>query len=174
MANTSSLIRLVDRVTRSDRFSLIRYFVAGVAVSLGYTFTIVALVDWLGLVSAEAANAISLIIWTLISYVVHREFTFRFDGSYGGTVARFIFVFTLKFIASVIVIAWVTRHYQSSYLVGVAVNWVVLPLVSYVAMKLWVFARAHPIGSGTRLLSNTSLGAGETEEPTAFEKLNGV
>jgi putative flippase GtrA len=164
------LIRLADKATRSDRFRLIRYFVAGLAVSLGYTFTIVALVDWLGLVSAEAANAISLIIWTLISYVVHREFTFRFDGSHGGTVARFIFVFTLKFIASVIVIALAMRHYQSSYLVGVAVNWVVLPLVSYFAMKLWVFARAHPIGSGARLVSNTSLGAGETEEPTA----NGV
>ena len=115
------------------------------------------LVHWLAFVGAEAANAISLIIWTLISYVVHREFTFRFDGSHGGTVARFVFVFTLKFVASVIVIALVTRHYQSSYLVGVALNWVVLPLVSYFAMKLWVFARAHPIGSGTRLPSNASL-----------------
>jgi putative flippase GtrA len=150
------IIRLVDKVMRGDRFRLIRYFVAGIAVSLGYTFTIIVLVDWLAFVGAEAANAISLIIWTLISYVVHREFTFRFDGSHGGTVARFIFVFTLKFVASVIVIALVTRHYQSSYLVGVALNWVVLPLVSYFAMKLWVFARAHPIGSGTRLRANAS------------------
>jgi putative flippase GtrA len=157
MTNASIPIRLAEKVMRSNRFRLIRYFVAGLAVSIGYTFTIAALVDWLSLVSAEAANAISLIIWTLISYVVHREFTFRFDGSYGGTVARFIFVFALKFIASIIVIALVTRHYQSSYLVGVAVNWVVLPLVSYFAMKLWVFARAHPIRSDTRLLSNTSL-----------------
>jgi putative flippase GtrA len=157
MTNPSILIiRLVDKVMRGDRFRLIRYFVAGIAVSLGYTFTIIVLVDWLAFVGAEAANAISLMIWTLISYVVHREFTFRFDGSHGGTVARFVFVFTLKFVASVIVIALVTRHYQGSYLVGVALNWVVLPLVSYFAMKLWVFARAHPIGSGTRVQSNAS------------------
>ena len=157
MTNASIFIRVADKVMHGDQFRLIRYFVAGIAVSLGYTFTIVVLVDWLAFIGAEAANAISLIIWTLISYVVHREFTFRFDGSHGGTVARFVFVFTLKFIASVIVIALVTRHYQSSYLVGVALNWVVLPLVSYFAMKLWVFARAHPIGSGTRLRSNASL-----------------
>lgn len=159
MANTSSLIWLVDRITRSDRFSLIRYFVAGVAVSLGYTFTIVALVDWLNFVSAEVANVVSLILWTIISYVVHREFTFRFEGAYGGSAARFIFVFVLKLIASVVVIALITRYYQSSYLIGVLVNWVVLPLISYVALKLWVFERALTVRSGTRLRSNVSLDA---------------
>jgi len=141
----SFLVRLVDSITRSDRFRLMRYFVAGVAVSLGYTFTIMALVDWLRFVSAEAANVISLILWTIISYIVHREFTFRFDGGYSGSAARFIFVFMLKLLASVVVIALTTRYYQSSYLIGVLVNWVVLPLISYVAMKLWVFERSHPI-----------------------------
>jgi putative flippase GtrA len=159
MANTSLVIRLVDRVARSDRFRLIRYFVAGVAVSLGYTFTIVALVDWLSLASAEVANVVSLILWTIISYVVHREFTFRFDGAYGGSAARFIFVFVLKLIASVAVIAFTTRYYQSSYLIGVLVNWVVLPLISYVALKMWVFERAPTIRSDTRLMPNSSLDA---------------
>jgi hypothetical protein len=52
---------------------------------------------------------------------------------------RFIFMFVLKLLASVAVIAFITRYYQSSYLIGVVLNWVVLPLISYVAMKLWVF-----------------------------------
>jgi hypothetical protein len=78
----------------------------------------------------------------IISYVVHREFTFRFDGAYGGSAARFSFIFLLKLLASVAVIAVMTRYYQSSYLVGVLLNWVVMPLISYVAMKLWVFQRA--------------------------------
>ena len=157
MANIYHPLRLVDRVTRSDRFSLIRYFFAGVAVSLGYTFTIVALVDWLNFVSAEVANVVSLILWTITSYVVHREFTFRFDGAYGGSAARFIFVFVLKLIASVAVIALISRYYQSSYLIGVLVNWVVLPLISYVALKLWVFEGALTVRSGTRLMPKSSL-----------------
>ena len=134
------LVRLVHRVTRSDQFRLIRYFFAGVAISLGYTVTIIALVDWL--VSPEVANVVSLILWTIISYFVHREFTFRYDGAYFGSTARFIFIFVLKLLASVAVIAFITRYYQSSYLIGVMLNWVVLPLISYVAMKLWVFERA--------------------------------
>lgn len=131
--------RLVDTVRRDDRLRLFRYFVAGTAISLGYTFTIIALVDWLGFVTAEIANVISLVLWTIVSYVIHREFTFRFDGEYGGSAARFIFVFAAKLIASIGCIAIITRYYQSSYLIGVIVNWVVLPMISYLALKLWVF-----------------------------------
>ena len=140
----SVLVRLASAAMRSDQFRLIRYALAGVVVSLGYTFTIVALVEWWGLMRAEAANTVSLILWTIIPYVIHREFTFRFDGRYGDSVARFIFVFVLKLLASSAVIAVITRYYQSSYIIGVLVNWVVLPLISYIAMKLWVFERVVP------------------------------
>jgi putative flippase GtrA len=149
MASNSKLVILFDSVTRSDRLRLIRYFVAGVAVSLGYTVSVVALVDWVAFISPEDANAISLGFWTIISYIVHREFTFRFDGTYGGSALRFIVVFLLKLVASVGVIAFITKYCQSSYLIGVALNWVILPLISYVAMRLWVFERAvhRPVGS---------------------------
>jgi putative flippase GtrA len=139
MTTNISFAGLIGRVAQSDRFRLARYFVAGVAVSLGYTFTIIALVDWLHLLSAEPANVLSLILWTIISYVVHREFTFRFDGGYGSTAMRFIFLLVLKLIASVAVIALATGYFQSSYLIGVVVNWIVLPLISYLGMKIWVF-----------------------------------
>jgi len=142
MAKPSIPKRLIDTVNRGDRFRLFRYFIAGTAISLGYTFTIVALVDWFPLARAEIANVISLVFWTIISYVIHREFTFRFDGEYGGSVVRFIFVFTAKLIASIGCMTITTRYYQSSYLIGVIVNWVVLPLSSYLALKLWVFQSA--------------------------------
>jgi putative flippase GtrA len=132
-------LSLARVVMRSDHFRLIRYLGAGVAVSLGYSLTIVALVDWVALLGPEPANVVSLILWTIISYPVHREFTFRFDGAYRGSAARFIFIFVLKLLASVAVIAVTTRYYKSSYLIGVFLNWVVMPLISYVAMKLWVF-----------------------------------
>jgi putative flippase GtrA len=135
-------LRLSRMVARSDQFRLIRYLVGGVAVSLGYSLTIVALVDWAVLLGPEAASVLSLILWTIISYVIHREFTFRFDGTYRGSVARFILIFLLKLLASIAVIAVITRYYQSSYLIGVFLNWVAMPLISYVAMKLWVFQRA--------------------------------
>jgi putative flippase GtrA len=144
VAADTLLLRLSRMVMRSDHFRLIRYLLAGVAVSLGYTLTIVALVDWAALLGPEAANVVSLVLWTIISYLVHREFTFRFDGAYRGTVPRFIFIFGLKLLASVAVIAVMTKYYKSSYLIGVFLNWVVMPLISYVAMKFWVFQRPLP------------------------------
>jgi putative flippase GtrA len=131
---------MIEQVIGNPKFRLIRYLFAGVVVSLGYTVTVIGLVDWLDIVNAEIANVISLILWTMISYVVHREFTFQFDGSHGNSIARFIFVFIVKLIASVGVIAMVTRSSEHSYLIGVTLNWVVLPLVSYMALRLWVFA----------------------------------
>jgi putative flippase GtrA len=142
MPSQSSLaVRLINTAKRGDRFQLVRYFIAGVAVSLGYTFTIVALVSWLDVMGPDAANVVSFTMWTIISYVAHREFTFRFDGEYGGSAIRFIFVFLFKLGASVAVFAAINHFYQSSYLIGVIVNWVVLPVVSYLALKLWVFQR---------------------------------
>jgi putative flippase GtrA len=146
MTNLSLIVRLVGTAVRSDRFRLVRYAIAGTAVSLGYTFTIVALVSWWSVLSPQAANVVSLILWTIISYFAHREFTFRFAGEYAGSAARFIFVSLLRLGASIAVVAVVTRYYQSSYLIGVLINWVILPLVSYIALKLWAF-RWGPVES---------------------------
>jgi putative flippase GtrA len=150
-----SLVCLIDMATRSDRFRLVRYFIAGLAVSLGYTFTIVALVSWLGLMGPDAANIVSLFLWTIISYVAHRQFTFRFDGGYGSA-ARFIFVFLLKLGASIAVVASITRYHHGSYLIGIIVNWVILPLVSYVALKLWVFRQGFSRSAPLRLRSEVN------------------
>ena len=141
LSKPSLFVPPAGKVTQSDRFRLVRYFIAGVAVSVGYTLTTVALVSWLHLLGPEASNVVSLVLWTIISYVAHREFTFGFEGEYGRSAARFMFVFLLKLGASVAVIATITRYYQSSYLIGILVNWVVLPLVSYIMLKVWVFQR---------------------------------
>jgi putative flippase GtrA len=146
MTNLSLIARLIGTAVRSDRFRLVRYGIAGTAVSLGYTFTIVALVSWWGVLGPQAANVVSLILWTIMSYFAHREFTFRFAGEYAGSAARFIFVSLLKLGASIAVVAVITRYYQSSYLIGVLINWVILPLVSYIALKLWAF-RWGPVES---------------------------
>ena len=57
----------------------------------------------------------------------------------------------MKLLASMAVMDLITRYYESSYLVGILLNWVVLPLISYVVMKVWVFQQtfsAKLVGSG--------------------------
>lgn len=155
MMSSSSIIRPFDTLIQSNRFRLVRYGIAGVAVSLGYTFTMVALVSWTGMLGPGAANVMSVILWTIISYTAHREFTFQFNGEYGGSGARFIFVSVLKLGVSVAVITTITRYYEAWYLIGVAINWVALPLVSYIALKLWVFRR-NPTGEAPAALARST------------------
>jgi len=143
--NSTLLDRLIRTTAGGDRFQLVRYLIAGTTVSLGYSFTIVALASWLRLLGAEAANVVSLFVWTIVSYIAHREFTFGFDGGYSRTAARFVFIFLLKLGASAAVIAAVTGYYKDSYLIGVIANWVVLPLVSYAALKFWVFQQGFAL-----------------------------
>ena len=139
MKSPISFTRTVRSITQGDQFRLIRYFVAGVSVSLGYTLTIIALVDWGPALNPELANVVSFLLWTVASYLAHRGFTFRFEGAYGDSAFRFIVVSAVKLLASMAVMVLITRYYESSYLVGILLNWVVLPLISYVVMKVWVF-----------------------------------
>jgi putative flippase GtrA len=130
---------LVGGVLQGERLRLLRYFLAGVTVSVGYTITVVGLVEWLGWRNPVAANAASFALWTPVSYLAHREFTFRFDGDYAGSAARFLITFLVKLLASVVVMIAVIDILHAHYLVGVLLNWIVVPLVSYVALDLWVF-----------------------------------
>jgi putative flippase GtrA len=133
------LLRWATKAIAKDQFRLIRYFLAGTAVSIGYTLTIIALVDGFAAASPETASAISLVLWSVPSYFAHRRFTFRFAGRIGRSAARFLFVLVLKLVVSVGLMALITRVYGDSYLIGIALNWIALPLVAYFAMKVWVF-----------------------------------
>lgn len=124
--------------------SVVRYFVAGVAISLGYTVTVVIVVEWNWLQPA-VASATSFLLWTPVSYIVHRDFTFQFDAAHPAVALKFVVVFLLKFAASALVVA-AAIVLDFHYIVGVLMNWLVLPLITYFALRLWVFPK-HVAGS---------------------------
>lgn len=174
--NLSDTGQLIDRGLQSDRFRLVRFGIGGTAVSLGYTFTAVALVRWWPRLDPDSANAVSLVLWTIVSYAVHRNFTFRFSGQYRESVARYIFVSVLRLAVSVVVVGVTTRSLRSSYLVGLMANWVILPLFTYIVLKFWAFRR-DPRIDDTEIASSNQVGQrapnrAEPEEdlsPTKFE-----
>src|SRR5262249_62242725 len=137
MKRPISFTRTVRSITQGDQFRLILYFVAGISVSLGYTLTIIALVDWGPALNPEVANVVSFLLWTVASYLAHRGFTFRFDGAYGDSAFRFIVVSAVKLLASMAVLGFVNRYYEKSCLVGIFVELVVLPLILYSGLKVW-------------------------------------
>lgn len=118
---------------------LLRYAIAGVAISLGYTLTVIVLVEYVGWRNPSAANAVSFLFWTPASYLIHREFTFRFDGPALGPAMKFAATTLIKLLMSIAVVEAATRAFGAHYIFGVLANWIVLPLVAFVIMKLWVF-----------------------------------
>jgi putative flippase GtrA len=130
---------------RHPQMKLVRYALAGTAVSVGYTVTVVLLVDGLRWMSPEFASAASFALWTPISYWIHRDFTFLFEvgGSQVTAIVKFIISFVFRLALAAYTVHLATTLFGSPYLVGVLANWIVLPLFSYLVLDLWVFRRAR-------------------------------
>ena len=126
-------------VLTGERFRLLRYFVSGVAISTGYTITVMVLVELLRWMDPVAASTLSFVIWTPVSYVVHRDFTFRFRGDHLAAAVKFLVAFVARLAGSAYVVYFATQLLGWNYMVGVLANWIVLPLINYLVLSLWVF-----------------------------------
>jgi putative flippase GtrA len=127
-------------VLRSPRMKLLRYAVSGVLISIGYSISAIAFVDWHWLGPAMA-SAVSFVLWTPISYYVHRDFTFLFEGEQIPAMAKFVASFVVRLIASAYTVQ-IAATLGLSYIVGLLANWLVLPLLNYVILHFWVFRTA--------------------------------
>jgi putative flippase GtrA len=131
---------ILARLRTDPRFSIVRYFFAGVAVSLGYTLTVIVLVEQLKWFGPVWASAIGFVLWTPASYFAHREFTFRFDREHRGAVIKYSVSFLLRLAGSALVVIGAIEYLHLHYVVGVLMNSIVLPLINYFVLKFWVFA----------------------------------
>jgi putative flippase GtrA len=137
-------MQLLSGIRHHANYRIVRYLFAGVAVSLGYTFTVLLLVEWSGLLRPAWASAASFVLWTPISYVAHRDFTFRFDGAHRSAATKYLVAFLLRFAASALVVAGI-EYLSFHYLLGVLLNWAVLPLINYVVLSFWVFREGSAV-----------------------------
>ena len=133
--------------TTSESLRLVRYFIAGVGVSFGYTITVVAFMELLHWRSAVTANTVSFLLWTPVSFAVHRSFTFRCDGRYAESAIKFGATFLGKLVTSIAVVAAICDYFELHYIFAVLANWIALPLVVYIILKLWVFGGAGSTSS---------------------------
>jgi putative flippase GtrA len=131
------------RFRLDGRFKIVRYALFGSAVSIGYTLSVVVFVELLGWRNPEFASALSFVIWTPISYIGHRDFTFLFTGHHARSAVKFAAAFIARLAASAYTVHIATML-GMHYLTGVIANWVVLPLISYLILDLWVFRRRPP------------------------------
>jgi putative flippase GtrA len=123
---------------------LVRYAVIGAAISVGYTLNVIFFVEVVKWKQPALVSAVCFVIWTPISYWAHRDFTFMFSSPRLSSAAKFTLTFLGRLAASAYTVYVATVVLGMHYLVGVLANWVVLPLISYLILKLWVFRANSP------------------------------
>lgn len=117
---------------------LAKYIVVGVANTLlGYAI-IFACMYLLGL-SAEISNVIGYALGLVISYVMHRNFTFNSTQRRTTEVVRFVVVFAVAYLLNLGTLMLLIHHLQVHEAVAQVVAGVVYVGASFVMQKFYVF-----------------------------------
>ena len=111
-------------------------FVGGSA-ALGY-FVLACTLKYFGM-AATMASAIAYLSFVPISYLGHRKFTFNSAGNAAVELPKFLVVAFLGIATGVLVPHLVTDVSGLPAWIGFALVCAVVPIVSYVSLRIWVF-----------------------------------
>ncbi len=132
------MMRLGERV--------LRYVVAGLGTSLCYTLLVVALVH--ASLSAVAAAMLGFVLVQPIGLVMHGTITYpgalRARAHLPRVGARFMLTNTAGFGVASGSMALATSVWHASYLWGIAVTWVLIPIANFLIYLIWVFRQPMP------------------------------
>jgi putative flippase GtrA len=118
---------------------IVRYAVAGSAVTLGYSAAVMALVAIWPELGATAASALAFLPMLLFGYGLHGRVTFPDRAARKDRFLRFAITNVVAFAISVGGMAVVTTHLGLSYLYGIGLNWILIPATNFSVYCLWVF-----------------------------------
>jgi putative flippase GtrA len=118
---------------------VMRYGCVGLAISLLYSFAVIACMRMLHPISPTAASVVAFLITLPISYLAHGRVSFS-DRSYDTfQPLRFALSTTTAFIIAVGGMYWITEIAGRSYLLGIAWNWLIIPTMNFLSYMFWVF-----------------------------------
>ena len=142
----------------------LRYGIVGFAVSVAYSLAVLLAVHSLPTHSATLASGVVFAVMLPIAYLAHRSIAF-FDAK----ADRFQ---PLRFAASTVstcLIAVggmyvVTEILGRSYLLGIALNWALIPAINFLIYLYWVFRVGAPRSVATGTLGSAASAASEIAE----------
>ena len=128
---------------------LMRYGVAGTAVSLLFTGLVVWMLESWPMTNPVLASIVAFIVLLPFAYLAHRYFSFAGHVHADGTLLRFVITTSLSFAAAVGGMYLVTAQFHAPYYWGIALNWLLIPFVNYLVYLLWVFRRRVSADAGS-------------------------
>lgn len=118
---------------------VLRYGVVGLVISILYSFAVVLAVAQFHTRNATEASALAFAVVLPIAYFAHRHVTF-FDAERDPfQPVRFAVTTVSTFLIAIGGMYVVTHMLGHSYLVGIALNWALIPAGNFLIYMAWVF-----------------------------------
>jgi putative flippase GtrA len=118
---------------------VLRYGAVGVALSVGYSLAVVFLVHLLPAHNATWASGIAFAVLLPVAYLGHRQIAFCDAAPDRFQPLRFAVSTTSNFLVAVGGMYLVTEVFGRSYLVGIGLNWALIPATNFLTYLFWVF-----------------------------------
>jgi putative flippase GtrA len=136
---------------------VLKYGAVGIAVSMLYSLLVVLLVNQCGMASPTLASALAFAAVLPVAYAAHRGVTFS-DAAHDPFASwRFAGTTTASFLVATGGMYLATDVLARSYLLGIALTWVLIPAMNFLVYLVWVFRVGSPLLDGVPLA-----GAGPT------------
>ena len=133
----------VSWIMALPRLRVVRYGCVGLAVSVFYSLLVCALVRFL---IPTTASIGAFVVTLPLGYLGHGRISFS-DSAYDSfQPLRFALTTASSFAVSVGGMYWITDVLGHSYLLGIAWNWMVIPLMNFTTYLFWVFRRVRNRG----------------------------
>jgi putative flippase GtrA len=118
---------------------ILRYGCVGVAISLLYSFAVIAAVHVLRPIGPTMASVLAFGIVQPLAWVSHRSISFGDRPRDAFQPLRFALTTTASFVVAVGGMYWITEIAGRSYLLGIAWNWMIIPAMNFGIYLVWVF-----------------------------------
>lgn len=132
----ASNVSLLDRV--------LRYGCAGTAISIVYSLAVLGLAGGLLRHRPTAASALAFFVVLPVAYAIQRRFTFADATPDSLQFLRFTTVSAASLLVAVCGMYVTTEILRRSILVGLALNWLLIPSINFMAYLVWVFRVRKP------------------------------
>lgn len=115
----------------------LRYAIVGGSVAAVYLGSMTLAVEALHF-SVPVATLTAVTVGSITSYVGHHRFTFRKMGGHRHHIPRFLIQVAYTYLITFLVSRQLTL-WNLHYLVGVALVWIILPIVNFFVFQAWTF-----------------------------------
>jgi putative flippase GtrA len=135
-------LSILGRCRSPEVRQLFRFLMVGVA-NTAFGYSIIFACMYLGGLSAELSNAVGYGIGLLVSYLMHKAFTFNSDRPHREAFVRFLVVFAAAYAANLLVLVMLVRGIGVHEAVSQVIASAVYVITSFIMNKLYVFREPH-------------------------------